>query len=74
LELNLMTLQRKAAKGDVSASRHLAKLRSDAGVGKATARTGVLVVPDTSSIDQWSAAAALQQEGFRTKKIDEESG
>ena len=73
-EIELRSLQHKAAKGDVTASRHLAKLRSDAGVGTAIARAGVLVVPGTAPLEKWTAAAALQQEGFRTKKMDEESG
>lgn len=73
-EIELRSIQRKAAKGDVSASRHLARLRSEAGVGKAIARTGVLVVPGTMPCNEWSAAAALQQAGFRTKKSDDESG
>lgn len=37
-EIELRALQHKAAKGDVTASRHLAKLWSDAGVGTAIAR------------------------------------
>ena len=71
LELNLMTMQRKAAKGDVPASRHLAKMRADAGVGKQEGDSGVLVVPGTVSIDKWSAAAALQQAKYR-EKIDDD--
>jgi hypothetical protein len=70
-ELELIALQRKAAKGDVAASRHLAKLRSQAGVGKTQTRHGVLVVPGTMPLDKWSAAAALQQGGFRARIDDD---
>lgn len=38
LEFNLMTMARKAARGDVPAGRHLAKLRAEAGFGKADRR------------------------------------
>lgn len=70
-ELELMALQRKAAKGDVAASRHLAKLRSDAGVGKAETIHGALVVPGRMPLEKWSAAAALQQEKYRTRIDDD---
>lgn len=71
-EVALMALQRKAAKGDVSANRHLDKLRADAGVGKAEPMTGVLVVPAKMSLDEWSVAAALQQAKYREKIVDDE--
>ncbi|WP_263588357.1 DUF5681 domain-containing protein [Sphingopyxis sp. GC21] len=74
LELNLMTMQRKAAKGDVPASRHLAKLRADAGVGKLDTLCGVLVVPGKMPLEQWSAAAAIQQSKYRVKNVDDELG
>ena len=65
LELEIMSLQRKAAKGDVAASRHLAKLREQAGCDRPAPRGGVLVVPATVPIDEWSIAAARQQAKFR---------
>ncbi len=73
-EIELKTLQMKAAKGDVAASRHLAKLRADAGVGKLETLNGVLVVPGTMPLEQWSAAAAIQQSKYRVKNNDDESG
>ncbi len=67
IELEFMALQRKAAKGDVAASRHLAKLRADAGVGLAPVqRGGVLVVPRTVPLNEWSIAAVTQQAEFRS--------
>ena len=66
LEVEIQALQRKAAKGDVAASKHLAKLRSDAGVGIATLNGGgVLVVPGVVPIDEWTLAAARQQAKYR---------
>ncbi|HWW58829.1 MAG TPA: DUF5681 domain-containing protein [Sphingopyxis sp.] len=73
-EVELMALQRKAAKGDVAASRHLAKLRADAGVGKPETLSGVLVVPGKMPLEQWSAAAAIQQSKYRVKNVDDELG
>ena len=73
-EVELKTLQMKAAKGDVAASRHLAKLRADAGVGELETLNGVLVVPGTMPLEQWSAAAAIQQSKYRVKNNDDESG
>ena len=71
-EVELMALQRKAAKGDVAASRHLAKLRADAGVGKLEELSGVLVVPGKMPLEKWEAAAALQQAGYRVKTDEED--
>jgi hypothetical protein len=71
-EVELMALQRKAAKGDVPASRHLTKLRAEAGVGNTEAIGGVLVVPGKMPLDEWSAAAALQQAKYRVKNADDE--
>lgn len=66
LEVVLRSLQRKAAKGDVAASRHLSKLRSEAGCGQLDQpMSGVLVVPAPVSLDEWSIAAARQQAKFR---------
>lgn len=65
LELEIMSLQRKAAKGDVAASRHLAKLREQAGCDRPAPSGGVLVVPGTIPLDEWSIAAARQQAKFR---------
>lgn len=67
LEVEIQSIQRRAAKGDVVASKHLTKLRADAGVGVKVARSlgGVLVVPGTFPLDEWSLAAARQQAQFR---------
>lgn len=73
-EVELKTLQMKAAKGDVAASRHLARLRADAGVGKLETLNGVLLVPGTMPLEQWSAAAAIQQSKYRVKNSDDELG
>ena len=67
LEIELRTLQRKAAKGDVTASRHLAKMRSDAGVGQQIAGGGVLLLPAPGPLEEWTAAAAIQQAQFRER-------
>ena len=72
-ELEFRSLQRKAVKGDVAASRHLAKLRSDAGCGQTEAKTGgVLVVPGTRPLEEWSIAALKQQAQFREKPEGDE--
>lgn len=71
-EVELRTLQRNAAKGNVAASKHLAKLRSEAGVGKIQPMGGVLVVPGTMPLEKWSAAAARQQAKYREKIESEE--
>ncbi|MXO69489.1 hypothetical protein GRI72_11730 [Altererythrobacter marinus] len=69
LELELMAIQRKAAKGDIAASKHLNALRTQAGCNQPqSSRGGVLVVPGMMPLDKWSAAAALQQEKFRGKQ------
>ena len=69
LEIELRTLQRKAAKGDVTASRHLAKMRSDAGVGQQIAGGGVLLLPASGTLDEWTAAAAIQQAQYRERPV-----
>lgn len=71
-ELELRAIQHKAAKADVAASRHLAKLRELAGCDKPNTGGGVLVVPGMESIEEWSAKAAAQQEKFRQKITDED--
>ena len=61
-EVELRSIQRKAAKGDVAASRHLAKLRADAGVGQSPqGGGGVLVVPGMRPLEEWTISAAIQQ-------------
>jgi hypothetical protein len=71
-EVEVRALQHKAAKGDVAASRHLAKLRSEAGMLKsATPGTGVLLVPAPMNLDDWSVAAAAQQAKFRGEDPEE---
>lgn len=66
MEVELRSLQRKAAKDDVAASRHLAKLRSEAGCDEPLSRGGgVLLLPSAVPIDEWTAAAARQQGPYR---------
>lgn len=71
-EVELRALQHKAAKGDVQASRHLMKLREQAGCDQPKRTGGVLVVPGMESLEQWSVAAAIQQAPFRQRITDEE--
>jgi hypothetical protein len=72
-EIELRTLQRKAAKGDIAASRHLAKLRTEAGLHQPEQTSGgVLVVPGTRPLEEWSISAAIQQAQFREKREDDE--
>lgn len=71
-ELELRSLQHKAAKGDVPASKHLMKLREQAGCDKPKREGSVLVVPGTMPFDEWSAAAAIQQAKFREQGTDED--
>lgn len=66
-EVELRALQRKAAKGDVAASRQLAKLRAEAGVGDKAPGGGVLLIPVCGTLDEWEAAAALQQAPYRER-------
>lgn len=71
-EVEVRSIQRKAAKGDVSASRHLAKLRSDVGIGQSKeGGGGVLVVPGTRPLHEWSMSAAIQQAQFREQSEDD---
>ena len=67
LEIELRTLQRKAAKGDITASRHLAKMRNDAGVGQQKMGGGVLLLPAPVPLEEWTAAVAIQQAQFRER-------
>lgn len=67
-ELELMALQRKAAKGDVAASRHLTRLRSEAGCGRSERKSGVLVLPAEMSIEEFTEAAERQQAPYRTRR------
>lgn len=72
-EVELRSIQRKAAKGDVAASRHLAKLRADAGVGQSPqGGGGVLVVPGMRPLEEWTISAAIQQAQFREQSEDEQ--
>ena len=72
-EVELRSIQRKAAKGDVSASRHLAKLRADAGIGLSQqGGGGVLVVPGMRPHHEWTISAAIQQAQFREQSEDDQ--
>ncbi len=71
-EIEIISLQRKAAKGYVAASRHLAKLRADAGCDQPNASGGVLVVPGMSSLEDWTITAARHQAQYRYKRGDGE--
>ena len=65
-ELSIHALQRKATTGDPRAIALLAKLRAEAGIGmKPGFAGGVLVVPGTRPLEEWSLAAARQQAQFR---------
>lgn len=65
-ELELRAIHHKAAKGDVSASRHLMKLREQAGCDQPPGSGGgVLVVPGTIPLEEWSISAVKQQAKFR---------
>lgn len=64
-EVEMRALHHKAAKGDVAASRHLMKLREQAGCGQSKSAGGVLLVPSHVPLDEWSAAAMRQQAQFR---------
>lgn len=64
-EVEILSIQTKAAKGDISAARHLASLRREAGLNKEPSRCGVLVVPGIASLEEWEASAAIQQAKFR---------
>ena len=75
LEVEIQSIQRLAARGDVAASKHLTKLRTDAGIGVAKlSGGGVLVVPGTVPLDQWSLAAARQQAQFREARHSKGGG
>ncbi len=70
-EVELRSIQRKAAKGDVVASRHLAKLRAEAGVGQSPqGGCGVLVVPGMRPLHEWSISAAIQQAPCRENPME----
>lgn len=72
-EVELRSIQRKAAKGDVAASRHLSKLRAEAGVGQSQqGGGGVLVVPGMRPLHEWSISAAIQQAPYRENPIENE--
>lgn len=74
-------LMELARKGDTVAAIFLAKARHgwrDRDDAKLTVDTGkgggVLVVPGTMPIDQWNAAAALQQAKYRERPLDDAYG
>jgi hypothetical protein len=68
VEVEIMALQRKAAKGDVAASRLLANMRREAGLMVAQKKGGgggVLLLPSPVPLDEWEAATARQQAKYR---------
>jgi hypothetical protein len=67
LEMEIKSLQRKAARGDVAASKHLESMRSKAGVGDQRTGVGVLLIPSPVPLDEWEAAAARQQAKYRER-------
>jgi hypothetical protein len=70
-EVEMRTLQRMAAKGNVAASRHLANLRAVAGVGQSKQDGGgVLVVPGMRPLHEWSISAAIQQAPYRENLME----
>lgn len=74
-EIELRAIQHKAAKGDIAASRHLAKLRDQAGFNQSKpSGAGVLVVPGMRPLEEWSLAAAKQQAKFRKRDEDDLDG
>lgn len=66
-ECELRVQNAKALKGDTRASAYLEALRSKARSNQPKQAGGVLVVPGTAPLHEWSVAAALQQAKFRTK-------
>ena len=75
LEVEIQSIQRLAARGDVAASKHLTKLRTDAGIGVAKlSGGGVLVVPGTVPLDEWTLAAARQQAQYREARHSKGGG
>ncbi len=73
-------LMELARKGDTVAAIFLAKARhgwrdrDDAKLNVDTGGGGVLVVPGTMPIEQWNAAAALQQAKYRERPLEEVGG
>jgi hypothetical protein len=77
LELEFLALQSKASKGDIAASRQLSRLRKELGLlvpAKEVQAGGVLVVPGTRSLEEWSAAAYSQQAKYRGKQSADDDG
>lgn len=69
IELELLALHKKAAKGDVAASKHLKSLRAEAGLLKPDERrTGVLAVPMAIDLESWEYLAAKNQAKYRTNE------
>lgn len=67
LELELLALHKKAARGDVAASKHLARMREEAGLGKANeSKGGVLAVPMAVDEETFAILAERQQAKYRT--------
>jgi hypothetical protein len=64
-ELGIRSLMHKVAAGNVQAAKHLQSLRKEAGANEARGGGGVLVVPGTVPLHEWSVAAARQQAKFR---------
>lgn len=65
-EVLVRSFVQRAMKGEAAAMRTVVKLMENMPT-KDTPKGGVLVVPGTIPLEQWTAAAALQQAKYRTK-------
>jgi hypothetical protein len=75
LELEFLSLQTKAAKGDIPASRQLSRLRKDLGLfvpAQPSSGGGVLVVPGMMDDADFEKLAFNQQAKFRAKHDEED--
>jgi hypothetical protein len=67
LEVLLRSICTNAIKGSGTAIRVIEKMLAEQATGKQVRGGGVLVVPGTMPLDEWSAAAAIQQAKYREK-------
>jgi hypothetical protein len=64
-EAELRVLHGKSLKGDAKAHQMMADLRQKTNADKSAKGSGVLLVPVVGSLEEWSAAAAIQQAKYR---------